>query len=82
MHVFLRGSFQVENPRDRARTCKLHWKALFADPTQGAGTDGVELGTRRTVPHYSPAGIKPKDLPAGEVFGRSPIQGLTGTSPA
>ena len=78
----MRGSFREENPRDRARMCKLHWKALFADPTQGAGTDGVELGTHRTVPHYSLAGIEPKDLPAGEVFGWTPIQRLTGTSPA
>ena len=34
----------------------------FADPTQGAGTGGAELGTRCSL-----AGIEPRDLPAGEV---------------
>ena len=54
-------------PGDTARYVQTQSEGPFADPAQGAGTRGAELGTHRWSHIVSPAGIEPGTFrPAGE----------------
>ena len=68
-------------PQGQGENVQTPLEGPFADPTQGAGTDSAELGTRHWSHIMSPAGFEPRDLPAGEMFGNATTNPLRHPAP-